>query len=270
MDYIGVKALSEKWGLSERRIRIMCSEGRIEGAIKLSWSWAVPANVEKPKDGRVMKKQKEFIRLGTLNLDQLNKFKQEVPLDAICPQLFDELILNIINIAFNFNSKQIREKQISTILSGTLVPSVSLEKHLLVSNFKALINYAKNDTKDYNSLKFQQLFYSLFQGVDNQINDKMESFFLSLEREYKNIHPLYKAILTFVHILKVKPLEQYNEVFSFFILSYIIVQNGFILPLLDEEVKVCLLTVMTKSNYLQIVSYIYSSLVNGYNKSLDI
>ena len=31
----------------------MCAEGRIEGAKKFGRDWAIPADVEKPKDGRV-------------------------------------------------------------------------------------------------------------------------------------------------------------------------------------------------------------------------
>lgn len=40
------------WKISERRITKLCNEGRIHGAIKFGWSWAIPANSKKPSDGR--------------------------------------------------------------------------------------------------------------------------------------------------------------------------------------------------------------------------
>jgi len=40
-------------GLSARRINVLYSEGRIEGATKIGSYWAVPADAEKPKDERI-------------------------------------------------------------------------------------------------------------------------------------------------------------------------------------------------------------------------
>lgn len=53
MEYLSIKQIAEKWHLSARRINVLCSEGRIEGAIKIGHYWAIPANAEKPKDARI-------------------------------------------------------------------------------------------------------------------------------------------------------------------------------------------------------------------------
>ena len=53
MDYLSIKQTSEKWGISTRRIQILCNEGRIPGAMRIGSYWAIPADVEKPKDERV-------------------------------------------------------------------------------------------------------------------------------------------------------------------------------------------------------------------------
>lgn len=50
--YISVKQASEKWGISDRRVRILCSEGRIPGVIREGRSWKIPAEAGKPEDGR--------------------------------------------------------------------------------------------------------------------------------------------------------------------------------------------------------------------------
>lgn len=50
---ITLKEATEKWGISERRIRILCSEGRIEGATKMGPIWVIPADAVKPGDKRI-------------------------------------------------------------------------------------------------------------------------------------------------------------------------------------------------------------------------
>ena len=43
---------AEKWGISERRVQILCSQNRIPGVSKLGYMWLIPTNAEKPIDGR--------------------------------------------------------------------------------------------------------------------------------------------------------------------------------------------------------------------------
>ncbi|MEG2137778.1 MAG: DNA-binding protein [Oscillospiraceae bacterium] len=53
MEYLSIRQTAEKWGISTRRIQILCAENRIPGAIRIDYSWAIPADAEKPKDARV-------------------------------------------------------------------------------------------------------------------------------------------------------------------------------------------------------------------------
>jgi len=43
---------AKKWGISERRVQILCQENRILGVSKLGYMWLIPQNAEKPKDNR--------------------------------------------------------------------------------------------------------------------------------------------------------------------------------------------------------------------------
>ena len=53
MGYFSISQTAEKWGISQRRIRILCVEGRIPGAMKIGSYWAIPEDAERPKDARV-------------------------------------------------------------------------------------------------------------------------------------------------------------------------------------------------------------------------
>lgn len=52
MEYISVKEAAEAWGLTARMVLYHCTNGRIEGARKISNVWLIPKDVGRPEDGR--------------------------------------------------------------------------------------------------------------------------------------------------------------------------------------------------------------------------
>ena len=52
MDYISVQEACKRWRISNSRVRVLCREGRIEGAVKIGRNWAIPSHATKPIDGR--------------------------------------------------------------------------------------------------------------------------------------------------------------------------------------------------------------------------
>ena len=53
IEYRSIRQISEQWGISVRRIQVLCVEKRIPGAVKIGYSWAIPSDAEKPKEARV-------------------------------------------------------------------------------------------------------------------------------------------------------------------------------------------------------------------------
>lgn len=53
MDYITIKEAAEKWNLSVRRVQDICKADMIPGIKKFGNTWAIPADAEKPVDGRI-------------------------------------------------------------------------------------------------------------------------------------------------------------------------------------------------------------------------
>ncbi len=52
MNYVTTIEMSEIWGISARRIALLCEQKRIEGAIKKGKTWLIPEDAEKPADKR--------------------------------------------------------------------------------------------------------------------------------------------------------------------------------------------------------------------------
>lgn len=53
MDYMTIKETAEKWGLSVRRVQVICNENKIPGVIKFGREWAIPKDAVRPVDNRV-------------------------------------------------------------------------------------------------------------------------------------------------------------------------------------------------------------------------
>ena len=48
MNYITAQQAAEKWGVSDRRVRVLCALGKITGAVKLGKSYRLPEDAKKP------------------------------------------------------------------------------------------------------------------------------------------------------------------------------------------------------------------------------
>lgn len=56
-EYMTVREAAEKWKITIRAVQLMCTNKRIDGVVKFGKSWAIPINVERPADGRVISGQ---------------------------------------------------------------------------------------------------------------------------------------------------------------------------------------------------------------------
>lgn len=52
MEYMSAREAADKWGISQRRVAVLCSEQRIVGAKMVGNMWIIPALAEKPTDAR--------------------------------------------------------------------------------------------------------------------------------------------------------------------------------------------------------------------------
>ncbi len=55
MDYLTTSEVAEKWNISRRRVTVLCSTGRIPGALQKGAMWLIPKSAKKPADGRTVR-----------------------------------------------------------------------------------------------------------------------------------------------------------------------------------------------------------------------
>lgn len=187
---ITTKQAAEKWGISDRRVRNLCSSGKILGATLLGKEWSIPDNAKKPDDGRLrsseegMQKGRETMyeeiaklvlyrsqdkenvlyKLGEIfyRFDTQDKYKnnhayQEVMVDEIYTQ-----IKEILNIATDYGFDHNLWQNYLTYYLITNENSFSLTCETRGATEGASVNlFAKNDYK-----VFMNLFHYDFSNIE--------------------------------------------------------------------------------------------------------
>ena len=59
MGYLSSSQAAKKWNISQRRVQILCSENRVEGAFKVGEVWVIPEHAPKPLDFRMKSNKTE-------------------------------------------------------------------------------------------------------------------------------------------------------------------------------------------------------------------
>ena len=134
MDFINVKKAAQRWGISDRRVRVLCAEGRIEGIVKKGRSYLIPANTLKPIDGRSLR-GKEIPEQYAVLFASVDEMKAELdrrrPLTAgELKRLQDEFV-----VQFTYNSNAIEGntltlQETALALEGVTIDQKPLKDHL--------------------------------------------------------------------------------------------------------------------------------------------
>lgn len=143
--FMTVKQAAEKWGISDRRIRVLCSEGKIPGAYQEGRGWKIPIDAQKPADGRY--KSRESI------LFQIDRKKKELnsrrPLtEGEVARLNEEFI-----VEYTYNSNAIEGntltlRETNFVLRGLTIDQKPLKDHMEAIGHKEAFDFICELVKD--------------------------------------------------------------------------------------------------------------------------
>ena len=143
--YMTVKEAAVKWGISDRRIRVLCSEGKIPGASQEGRGWKIPIDAEKPADGRF--RSKESI------LSQIDRKKAE--LDGRRPLTEGELerLNEEFTVEYTYNSNAIEGntltlRETDLVLRGLTIDKKPLKDHMEAVGHKEAFDYVRELVKE--------------------------------------------------------------------------------------------------------------------------
>lgn len=143
--YMSVKQAAEKWGISDRRVRILCSEGKILGVIREGRSYRIPAETKKPEDGRY--KSSESL------LESIDRMKTE--LDAKRPLTEGEVerLTEQFVVEYTYNSNAIEGntltlRETDMVLRGLTIDQKPLKDHMEAVGHKEAFDFVRDLVKD--------------------------------------------------------------------------------------------------------------------------
>lgn len=138
--YMTVKEASSKWNISDRRIRVLCSEGRIPGADQKGRGWKIPIDAEKPADERF--RSRESI------LAQIDSKKAEM--DGRRPLTEGELerLNEEFTVEYTYNSNAIEGntltlRETDLVLRGLTINQKPLKDHLEAVGHREAFDYVR-------------------------------------------------------------------------------------------------------------------------------
>lgn len=128
----------EKWGISDRRVRTLCAEGKIPGAYQEGRIWKIPFQAEKPADRRF--KSRESL------LEQIDRKKKE--LDGRRPLTEGELerLNEEFTVEYTYNSNAIEGntltlRETDLVLRGLTIDRKPLKDHMEAVGHKEAFDY---------------------------------------------------------------------------------------------------------------------------------
>lgn len=143
--YITVKEAAKKWSISDRRVRILCKSGKIEGAYKSGRAWKIPIDAVKPSDGRY----KSAASITPIIEEKLEALKKRRPLTEGELERLNEDFL----VEYTYNSNAIEGNTLSLretdmVLRGLTIAQKSLREHLEVIGHKEAFDYVRELVRD--------------------------------------------------------------------------------------------------------------------------
>ena len=143
--FLTVKQASEKWGISDRRIRVLCSEGKIPGAYREGRRWKIPVDAKKPADGRYKSKQSLLAQIDL----------KKVELESRRPLTAGEVARRneefIVEYTYNSNAIEgntLTLRETDLVLRGLTIDSKPLKDHMEAVGHKEAFDFVSELVKD--------------------------------------------------------------------------------------------------------------------------
>ena len=125
-----VKEAAERWNLSERRVRVLCTNGQIDGAFRRGKLWIIPDGAEKPADGRIKAKATllELIAQKKAALDKCRPLTE-----GEVQRLYEDFM-----IEYTYNSNAIEGNTLTLRETDMVLRGLTIDKKPLKDHMEAV------------------------------------------------------------------------------------------------------------------------------------
>ena len=275
MEYISTKEAAQKWGISERRVRSLCSEGKIEGAARCGdWVWSIPAGTQKPADGRTLRYMKNrALRTGSQDYREADKLRSNANQYSLTADKKVEITLE----ALVYDNTEITHEQVLGIFNLENQADVPLEKQVMALNMRSALS---SIPFDLNERKLLELHSRLMMSIDERSagsyrlggnqNQETEAMFEQYAGPWSVLHPIARSAFLFAEILRIQPFEKGTAEIAFILLANEIFKAKLPPAVFGEnkmdELKAALASTAIRGNSQMLVSMILDAVTGDIKK----
>jgi Fic family protein len=154
MEYMKVSEAAVQWGISARRVRQLCTEGRIAGVIRNGNLYMIPVDAVQPSDARTKQVAQQPYSALLEQIDQLKKqLSNRRPLTPAEVDALREMF--IVEHTYNSNAIEgntLTLQETGLVLQGITIDRKPLKDHLEAVGYKEAFEYVEQFAKEQKSL----------------------------------------------------------------------------------------------------------------------
>ena len=263
-----IKEASEKWNISERRIRQLIKDERIEGATKIGTTWIIPDDANKPIDKRFKDDVDFKIDLADDYFKQVDeklaKLNSKRPLSKATLESLEES--NILDWTYNSNAIEgntLTLRETKVVLEGITIGGKSVKEHLEVINHKNAILFLEDLVKsniDISEWNIKNIHSLILKEIDNEnarkyrtenvkisgasqipvdyvkVPEEMEKLIYRYNN-WKQYHPLIRAALLHGEFVFIHPFVDGNGRTARLLMNFEAMKNGYLPIILKASIK---------------------------------
>nr|WP_204434534.1 Fic family protein [Paracholeplasma morum] len=257
MEYKNISYFATKWHIKERRIRILCTEGRIHGVKKVGKTWLIPDDSQKPIDKRF--KQVNDLFFDSIDFNIIDEKKDIIDSHRPFSQNMTRQLRDKLIIEWTYNSNAIEGNTLTlsetkvVLENGITIKGKPLKDHLEIINHKEAIEYiedlvSKNvKLSDYD---IRSVHYLILKEIDSTNAGKYrnENVFISGAKHvppvymnvpykmqnlidqyqsWKDFHPVVRACFLHGEFVKIHPFIDGNGRTARLLLNFELIQSGY-------------------------------------------
>lgn len=257
MEYKTIRYFADQWKIKERRIRALCAENRIEGAIKIGKTWLIPRDASKPLDQRY--KMTSALFFQAIDFHQVDKKKKIIDSYRPFPSSVVKQLQEKLTIEWTYHSNAIEGNTLTlsetkvVLENGITIKGKSLKDHLETINHKDAIEFigelVKKDERltEYDIRSIHQLILKEIDPI-NAGKYRTENVLISgakhlppayldvplemqkLIKQYHDwqmLHPLVRACYLHGEFVKIHPFIDGNGRTARLLLNFELIKNGY-------------------------------------------
>lgn len=257
MEYKNISYFATKWNIKERRIRTLCTEGRIHGAIKVGKTWLIPEDSQKPLDKRYRQVNDMFF--DSIDFSIIDDKKTIIDSHRPFSQNMNRQLRDKLIIEWTYNSNAIEGNTLTlsetkvVIENGITIKGKPLKDHLEIINHKEAIEYIEDLVSKNVKLSeydIKAVHYLILKEIDSTNAGKYrnENVFISgakhvppiytnvpyemqkmIEKyqSWKDLHPVVRACFLHGEFAKIHPFIDGNGRTARLLLNFELIQSGY-------------------------------------------